>query len=65
MLTQVLNSVNSQPFQNLSVNEFIWGYEDAFFKIVKKIVNLLTQEDTKGFGFLDKVYFFPIYRDLT
>ncbi|XP_073994162.1 lysosome membrane protein 2-like isoform X2 [Rhodnius prolixus] len=54
VLTQVLNSVNSQPFQNLSVNEFIWGYEDAFFKIVKKIVNLLTQEDTKGFGFLDK-----------
>lgn len=54
MLTNLVRSVDSQPFQNLSVNEFIWGYEDDFFKIVKKWVNLLTQQDTTGFGFLNK-----------
>lgn len=53
-LTQLINMVDSKPILNISVHDFLWGYEDTLVKLAAGIVpNVL---NFRKLGLLDRMY---------
>lgn len=52
-LSTLTNTMNAQPMLNMTVHDFLWGYEDPLVQFASNIVpNIITFEK---FGFLDRV----------
>lgn len=52
-LSTLTSTLNAQPVLNLTVHDFLWGYEDALVRLAANIVpNIITFEK---FGLLDRV----------
>lgn len=52
-LTRLLNAMNSKPILNISVYDYLWGYEDTVVKLASGILpNFI---DFQKFGLLDRV----------
>ena len=47
--------LGSQPFLNLTVHDYLWGYDDPLVKMANKIVS--TKIPFSKFGLLDRVNF--------
>lgn len=52
-LGTLLKSMNSQPMLNLSVYDYLWGYEDPLVRLASNIVPNIINFET--FGILDRV----------
>lgn len=52
-LSTLTTTINAQPMLNLTVHDYLWGYEDTLVKFASSIVpNIITFE---SFGILDRV----------
>lgn len=52
-LSTLTKSLNAQPMLNLTVNDYLWGYEDPLVKLAANIVpTIITFE---SFGIMDRV----------
>lgn len=52
-LSTLTNTLNAQPLLNLTVHDFLWGYEDPLVRLAANIVPSIITFDT--FGLLDRV----------
>ncbi|XP_043287176.1 scavenger receptor class B member 1 [Venturia canescens] len=53
-LTQLANYLNSQPILNITVYDYLWGYEDSLVRLASSIVpNFI---NFRKFGLLDRMY---------
>jgi len=50
----VIVKFDGQPFLNVTIHDFLWGYEDRFFSLIKTLKNVFDSSDQKPFGFLAK-----------
>lgn len=54
-LSGLTKSLNSEPILNLTVHEYLWGYDDPLVKLASRVIpNVITFE---SFGLLDRVSF--------
>ncbi|XP_017882564.1 scavenger receptor class B member 1-like [Ceratina calcarata] len=51
-LTVVLSKLRTETFLGLSVGEYLWGYEDELFKMVKSVASLKEPVPLDKFGIL-------------
>ncbi len=52
-ISTLVKTLNSKPFINLTVNDFMWGYEDNLVKLANNLVPNTINFDK--FGVLDRV----------
>lgn len=52
-LSTLTNTINAQPMLNLTVHDYLWGYEDTLVHLAANIVPNIITFDT--FGLLDRV----------
>lgn len=52
VLTVVLSSFSAKPFLKLSAGEYLWGYEDNFFQVIKPFAELNHHLPYDKFGLL-------------
>lgn len=52
-LSTLTATINSQPMLNLTVDDYLWGYDDPLVKLAANIIpSIITFE---SFGLLDRV----------
>lgn len=52
-LSTLTATVNSQPMLNLTVEDYLWGYDDPLVKLAANVIpNIIP---FKSFGLLDRV----------
>ncbi|KAL1129912.1 hypothetical protein AAG570_012856, partial [Ranatra chinensis] len=54
VFSSIMSQVEVEPFQEVTINDFIWGYQDKFFELVSNLSQFLNQEKLHPFGFLAK-----------
>lgn len=52
-LIRLMNMMDAKPILNISVYDYLWGYEDALVKLVSGV--LPNYIDFQKFGLLDRV----------
>lgn len=52
-LNTITKSLNSQPILNVTINDFLWGYEDPLLSLASKFVPSINFEK---FGILDRMF---------
>lgn len=57
----LLPMLGVEPFQKVTVNDFIWGYEDKFYQFARKLESFVRGKDVPKFGFLAEVSTFLFY----
>lgn len=61
-LSMLMTTMKVQPFVTLTVDEYIWGYDDAFYKLAMALVPREMRYPKSKFGVLAEVssYTLPI-----
>lgn len=55
LLGQFFQSLKAEPFHTVAIGDFMWGYEDDFFKTLAAMLVNLGKPRPQPFGFIAKV----------